>query len=127
MQIETRFNYSDMLYILKFRKPSITCPCCAGRKFVTGADGEDYSCAYCGEEGEVGGEVVWFVDGQRLQVKRFFIAVHGYPSIPVIHYEDIHDRSAPEQDCFATREEAQAEADKRNQPVDPATEGESDD
>lgn len=90
----------EVYYVAWKHEGRQACPCCAGRKTITGANGEEWSCPGCKETGAVPREVP--------VVRCGMIALVRHNGID-ISYELVESKEIWEEDrLYLTYEEAQA-------------------
>lgn len=137
MNIATKFDMWQRLFAIEhqtLRRPPVTCEACEGQKKVT-LRGESYDCPKCRGAGEVRHEVSGCVVGMassvgHIRATRETVGEHTHFDIwedeadlgverTVVEYMLVGSgvgsgRVWREHDLRATREEAQAECDRRN-------------
>lgn len=111
MEIKTQFNVGDVVYHIYSEYQEQTCKICEGKKTVRIKDME-FGCPHCIGLGTTKDKEVWEVVGE-LRIYEMRIWSLEYP-IEIRYYDNKQNEMAYEENCFATKEEAQKECDKRN-------------
>jgi predicted RNA-binding Zn-ribbon protein involved in translation (DUF1610 family) len=112
MDISTKFNLGDTVYVIYKHRPDIPCPACGGEKVLHGKDGVSYPCSNCDEHGVVCPKEEWVVSEQEVIS---YIELRLSSTIVITKYSSSETwGSFDDYTCFPTKEEAQAEADRRN-------------
>ncbi len=118
MQIETKFGIGDSVFALVLEWQDVDCPACGASGRIIGVDGDDYECPRCVGSKRTVDSPKWivtrpaevsyveYVTGKQIHSTRY--------GFGLMEYSD-------EKDCFATSEEAQAEADRRNAECETST------
>lgn len=113
MEIKTKFNLDDIIWVIDSKKVEEICPICEGKGLI-GIKNETFACPKCHTNGKINEKDEWFVKGQ---IKITDIRVWCL-YIPEIRYLDEKFNGngimVYEEDCFATEEQAQKECDRRN-------------
>lgn len=90
MKIDTKYNIGDNIrYIEKISRPIWSCcPCCEGKKYIIGADGEQYECPKCDGNGKIPEESLNVENKKTGTIKSIHIhydsdigSYHGKPNI----------------------------------------------
>lgn len=111
MKIETKFKVGDVVYKINSEYKKQTCKICEGKKTVRIKDME-FQCPHCNGLGETQDKEVWFVEDElRIYEIRVWSVEHP---IEIRYFDTKQDIVAYEEDCFATREEAQDKCDELN-------------
>ena len=116
MEIKTKFNVGDVIWIIKQDNKYIKCPNCKGKSKEL-VDNIEYFCPNCYGNGKVlSQELEWFVSenvGTITQIKTF--TDEGGIDIDYFGGQIFaSEYLGEEKNCFATKEKAQKECDKRN-------------
>lgn len=116
MEIKTKFNVGDKVWVINEINGYEKCPKCRGNgKVLVG--NIDYYCKECYGEGKVLAQTVkWRANENSNTITqiRIFTDEGG---TDVAYYDGniiVSDYLGAEKNCFATKEQAQAECDKRN-------------
>lgn len=110
MEIRTKFNIDDTVWIIKSEKKEEDCKYCEGKGVVKIKD-KEFGCPYCHKEKKVAEKDFYFVD-KTIKITDIRIWCLFVPEIR--YFDENKYEVAYEEDCFATKEEAEAECNKRN-------------
>lgn len=118
MEIKTKFNVGDKVFVIDKNRITMVCPECQGigeLKFneIT------YYCKECNGKGKVqSDDLKWVIREKVKEITK--IDTHSDRGGTDIYYKDngfYSDFIGEEKNCFATKEQAQAECDKRNKSI----------
>lgn len=110
MDIKTKYNNGDTVWVVKSKFNDVTCPACLGGRNLSGADGKDYECGNCYGNGSVESverlplavEIGWITARVGINTDLITYSFHGFI-----------DNKA-EENCYDTEAECQAECDRLN-------------
>lgn len=116
MEIRTKFNKDDKVFHIRQVYKKIICPACKGvGKFMI--DDVECICNTCkGDKKIFIEQMVWIVDENIYQIGKIVIVSRYTKENSIEYYRNTYGEQfiGKEQNCFATKEEAQKECDKRN-------------
>ena len=113
MEIRTKFNIGDKVWVIDSRKVEDICPICEGKGYVI-IKNENFRCPKCNAYRKINERNEYFIEGQ---IKITDIRVWCLYEPEIRYFDDKYSKEGImvfEKNCFATEAEAQAECDKRN-------------
>lgn len=110
MNIETKFSAGDKVWYVEEKEVEQPCKYCDGTGKVQIKD-KKFRCPNCGGSGKAEDKIISFVAGQ-ITIEE--IKVWCLTEVVGVKYYDTNGYRFFEEDCFATREEAEADCVKRN-------------
>ena len=106
------FDIGQEVFYITEASPEIKCPFCNGAREIVGADGTNAFCPRCNGFGTVCGKYEgWMVNPKTDTVESYEVYGNENANIAVCLVREL---DVELEYIFATREEAQAECDKRN-------------
>lgn len=115
MEIRTKFNVKDKLYVIGINKQEEECKICNGIGRVL-IKHKSFSCPDCNGKGRQYTGKHWEIYMSETYPRKIYIEIEEgeKPKISyVFRWSDIPSY-IDEKDCFKTKEEAQKECDRRN-------------
>ena len=111
MEIRTKFNVGDVVYTINNKYEKQTCKICKGKKTVILEDME-FCCPHCNGLGTTQDKEIWFVEDE-IRIHEIRVWSMELP-IEIRYLDNKQDIMAYEENCFATKEEAEQECRRRN-------------
>ena len=111
MEIRTKFKVGDVVYTINENYEAQTCKICEGKKTVR-IKNMEFGCPHCNALGVTQDKIVWTVEDEiRISAIRTY---NLEENVEIRYFDYKQDVVAYEENCFATKEEAEKECDKRN-------------
>lgn len=113
MEIKTKYNEGDLLYIIEKEKYETKCIYCNGLGVVK-IKGKNFDCPNCNGKGKTEEELKWDVIDCKVPEKIYIEIEDGIIEVYYVFRWGDCPEYIKEEDCFSNREEAFKECKRRN-------------
>jgi hypothetical protein len=109
VDIKTKFDIGQKVYLVRIKKDYITCPACNGSGKLLGLDGKKYGCLRCFGHGDI------YSDGKFEGVDEMITSI-VIEKFNRVFYHCSCTYSVPEDEIYSTKKEADEVAREANTP-----------